>query len=92
MLCRGQFGPYFEPVNPIGESSREKTRTGGEGLRGTRGVFASFLCVHISEVRVFGSEEVFRRDAKHRRCEAVDPLYDEGEEIREVGFCAVSRL
>jgi hypothetical protein len=34
------FYPHFDPGSAIGESRREKTRAGGETLRGLRGFFA----------------------------------------------------
>jgi hypothetical protein len=64
MRAKAQFWSYFELVYPIGESSREKTGTEGEVLRGTGGIFALFLCIPALEVRVFGSEAVFRPDLR----------------------------
>jgi hypothetical protein len=88
MDSSAQFRPYFELVNPIGESSREKTRTEGEILRGRGGILALFLCIPVPKVRVFGSEAAFRAESKVDGDELADRCLPTVRKFGRSGFVA----
>lgn len=88
MYSSAQFRPYFELVNPIGESSREKTRTEGEILRGWGGIFALFLCIPVPKVRFFGSEAGFRAESRGNGDELVDRCFPKVRKFGRSGSVA----
>jgi hypothetical protein len=60
-MLKGCFLAYFWPVNLIGESTREKTRTEGEVLRDCEDALAPILDFWLLEVSFFGGADRVRR-------------------------------
>jgi hypothetical protein len=79
------FRRFFRADNRLGESTREKTGSEGETLRGAEAHFADFLGSCGAEVRFYGSVAGWRRQDRPNDWPVGNASDWNGEGIRDGG-------